>query len=84
VAWVILFYILEVMKWLVIARAIASWFVSPHSDNRLVEGLRVLTDPLIAPVRAVLPDTGGVDLSPLAVFFLIILLQGLITRVAMM
>jgi YggT family protein len=84
VAWLILFYILEVMKWLVIARAIVSWFVPPHSDNRLVEALRAVTDPLIAPVRAVLPDTGGVDLSPLVVFFLIILLQGLITRVAMM
>jgi len=82
--WVILFYILEVMKWLVIARAIASWFVPPESGNRVVEALRVVTDPLIAPVRALLPDTGGVDLSPLVVFFLIILLQGLITRVAML
>jgi len=77
---VVLFYLLEIVKWLVIARAVMSWFVSPHSDNPLADGLRRVTDPILRPIQAVIPDMGGVDVSPLVAFFLIVLLQGVITR----
>jgi YggT family protein len=75
----LLYYTLEVMKWLVIARAIASWF-APASDNPVVDGLRRATDPLLRPVQRVLPDVGGIDISPLVVYFGLRLLQGVVVR----
>lgn len=80
--WMLLYYTLEVFKWLIIVRAVMSWFVSPHSRNPLVDIIRRITDPILRPLAGVLPNMGGVDLSPLVAFFAIVLLQGLIARMA--
>lgn len=81
-AWTILYYCLEVIKWLIVARALMSWFIAPHSRSPIAEFLRRVTDPILAPLSRVIPVTGGLDLSPLAAFFLITLLQQVVTRVA--
>jgi YggT family protein len=81
-AWIILYYTLEVLKWLIIIRALMSWFVSPYSDNPLVQVIRRVTDPILRPLSEMVPLTGGVDLSPLVAFFAIILLQQVIIRAA--
>lgn len=52
---------------LIILRAIVSWFATPHTQNRLVEMLEQLTDPVLKPVRELLPPTDGIDFSPLVV-----------------
>jgi YggT family protein len=80
--WLILYYTLEVLKWLIIVRAVLSWFMPPHASNTLVDVLRRVTDPILRPIQSVLPDLGGVDVSPLVAFFLIIVLQGVIARAA--
>jgi YggT family protein len=71
----ILYYILEALKWLIIIRAVMSWFVSPASDNPIVTLIRRITDPILRPLADMLPLMGGVDLSPILAFFAIILLQ---------
>lgn len=76
--WLLLYYTLEILKWLVIIRAVMSWFVSPHSPHPLVELLRRITDPILQPIAAILPDLGGIDLSPIVAFILIVFLQSLI------
>ena len=38
--WVFLYYLLEALKWLIIIRALLSWFVPPHSGNPVVRLLR--------------------------------------------
>jgi YggT family protein len=78
IGWMLLYYTLEILKWLILARALLSWFVPPHSRNPLADGLRRLTDPVLQPIASVLPNTGGVDISPLVAFFAIILLQRLV------
>ncbi len=80
--WLLLYYTLEILKWLVIIRAVMSWFVAPHSRHPLVELLRRITDPILRPISAVLPDLGGIDISPIVAFILIIFLQSLIVRAA--
>lgn len=52
---------------LIILRAILSWFTSPHSTHPAIDLLRRLTDPALEPVRRALPESGGIDLSPLIV-----------------
>jgi YggT family protein len=81
-AWVVLYYALEILKWLIIARAVMSWFVSPHSSHPVVELVRKITDPILRPLSQMLPLAGPVDLSPLIAFFAIMLLQQVVIRLA--
>jgi YggT family protein len=62
----------SVFNILLIARVVASYIMSPTSG--FYAGLVSLTEPLLLPLRRVLPPAAGVDWAPLAAFFL---LQGL-------
>jgi len=56
---------------LLIATALLSWFpIDPR--NRWVRLLHQLTDPIIYPIRAIVPPIGGISLD---IFIAIILLQ---------
>ena len=65
--------------WVLIIRALLSWF--SQGRNPMEQVLHQLTEPLLAPVRRVIPPLGGLDLSVLIVLiglqFLQILLQSL-------
>ncbi|MET0398091.1 MAG: YggT family protein [Longimicrobiaceae bacterium] len=71
----VLVNVLEVLKWLIIARALMSWFVDPRSANPLVAWIRGVTDAILGPLRSLLPGMGGMDLSPLVAILLIQLAQ---------
>lgn len=58
---------------LIVIRTFWSW-VSPYPTNQAMRLVWNLTEPVLAPVRAFLPDFGGIDLSPMVA---ILLLQGL-------
>jgi YggT family protein len=60
--------ILSSLMWLVIGYALMSWF-SAASDGRYF--LAQLVEPLLRPIRRVLPHMGSVDLSPIALMLLI-------------
>ncbi|UCC72262.1 MAG: YggT family protein [Gemmatimonadota bacterium] len=64
---------------LILVRAIISWFTSPDSDHPTIELLKRLTDPVLDPVRKALPDTAGIDLSPLVVLIGLELVKRLLT-----
>jgi YggT family protein len=64
---------------LILLRVVLSWFAAPNRDNPALELLRKLTDPLLAPVQDALPETGGVDLSPLIVLIGLELLKRLLS-----
>jgi YggT family protein len=80
--WLILLYTLQIYKWLVIARVLMSWFVSPHASNPVIDLVRRLTDPILRPISEMLPPLGGFDISPIVAFFGITLLQQVIVRIA--
>jgi len=60
--------------YILIARAILSW-VNPDPYNPIVSFLYRATEPVLYRVRRVLPDMGGLDLSPLLVLLAIFFLQ---------
>lgn len=70
---------MSLLFWVLIIRAILSWFSQGRNPMEYV--LHQLTEPLLAPVRKVIPPIGGLDLSVLIVLiglqFLQILLQSL-------
>ena len=55
---------------LIFARVIISW-VSPRTANPLVAFVYSVTEPLLRPVRSILPTMGGLDFSPIIVLLAI-------------
>jgi YggT family protein len=70
--------LLQIYLVVVFGRVILSWF--PLSSNSPMAGvysfLYTLTEPVLGPLRRVMPPLGGFDLSPIVVFFAISILQG--------
>lgn len=58
-------------------RVIFSWIRVPYT-SRIARFLWSLTEPVLAPIRAMLPPLPGVDLSPLIAFFLLRMLQQIV------
>lgn len=70
--------VIDIYTWIVIAGAIMSWLVAfgvVNISNKfirmVVDVLYRLTEPVLRPIRHILPNLGGVDISP------VILLLGL-------
>lgn len=81
----VIIMLLDIAIWLVIAQAILSWLVAFNVINTqngfvrsVLVGLDRLLEPLLRPIRRVLPDLGGIDLSPMVLILIFILLQRLI------
>ena len=73
--------VIDIYTWIVIASAIMSWLVAfgvVNTRNQIirfvVDFLYRVTEPVLRPIRRVLPNLGGIDISPvillLALFFL--------------
>lgn len=60
-------WMLNLIIWLTLIQAILSW-VNPMAP--IMPVLRTLTDPLLEPIRRIMPNLGGIDLSPLALLIL--------------
>jgi YggT family protein len=71
----VLYYLLEIYMWIVVARAVISW-VSPDPYNPIVRFLYSATEPVLYRLRRALPlYAGTIDFSPIIVFVAIIFLQ---------
>ena len=66
-----------VLWFLLIARVVLSW-TNPRGGGGVVAFIYQATEPILAPIRRVLPATGGMDWSPL----IAMLILGVIVRVA--
>ncbi len=62
--------VLTLLVWLIIGRALISWF-SPNPYNPLFQFLLRVTEPILSPIRNVMPYLGGVDISPIVVLLAI-------------
>jgi YggT family protein len=62
--------LINVFVFAVFARAILSW-MNPGTFNAVASILATLTEPLLDICRKVIPDLGGIDLSPLAALLLL-------------
>jgi YggT family protein len=68
---------LQVFVLLIFARAIISWFrMSPY--NPIVQFLYTMTEPILAPVRKLMPQGMMVDFSPMVVIIIIVVLRQLL------
>jgi YggT family protein len=83
----IILIVLDIYIWLLIASAILSWLVAfnvVNTRNQFVamvgDFLWKITEPVLRPIRAIMPNLGGIDLSPVILILLIILLKDIIVR----
>ena len=67
--------LIEVYYWVVIVSVIGSWV---RSDNAIFRFADSLVDPVLEPIRKVIPPAGGFDLSPLVLIFGLYFLKSLL------
>ena len=70
---------LTIYIWIIIARAIISW-VNPSPYHPVVRFLYRVTEPVLAPLRKIIPPIYGIDLTPIIVIFVIYLIKNLIQQ----
>jgi len=81
--------IIDFYIWIIIANAILSWLVAFNVINlhnqfvyQVARALDGLTEPALRPIRNILPDLGGIDISPIALIFGLFFVQNLIREYA--
>ncbi|MGO1232578.1 MAG: YggT family protein [Marinobacter sp.] len=62
--------IVKIYFWSVIAVVVVSW-IAPQSGHPAIQLVAQLTEPVMSPVRKVMPSMGGLDLSPIIVFLIL-------------
>ncbi len=70
-------FLCEVLTLLILARVILSWF-SPRPTNMLVSILYQVTEPLLSPLRRIIPRVGMLDLTPMVAIILLQLIRYLL------
>ncbi|MEM8877994.1 MAG: YggT family protein [Pseudomonadota bacterium] len=83
----VLFIVLRLYIWVIIAMVILSWLIAfnvinPYNQvvNIIQNAVYSLTEPLLRPIRRFMPDLGGIDISPLVLLLGIYFLQIALTR----
>jgi len=81
--------LIQLYIWVLIASAVLSWLVAfnvVNTRNRFVytvgDVLHRLTEPALRPIRRILPNFGGIDLSPVALILLLVFIQKLFNEYA--
>jgi YggT family protein len=83
----VILIILSIYWWVLLAMIILSWLISfnvVNTRNQFVDQVwRVLvslTEPVLAPIRRMLPRFSGIDISPIVLFLIIFAVQQVIIR----
>ena len=77
--------VITLYVWLLIASAVLSWLIAFNVVNlrnpivmQLADFLDRVTEPALRPIRRVLPNLGGIDISPIILILLLYFLRNLI------
>lgn len=68
----------EVLTLIILVRTILSW-ISPGQNNTLTRILYQVTEPLLAPIRRIIPRFSTLDFSPLVAIILLQIIATLLT-----
>lgn len=70
---------IQILIYLIVITSLLSWF-NPNPRNPLVRLLHAVVDPVLHPIRAILPSTMGMDFSPMLAIVILWLLQNLMAK----
>lgn len=71
-------YLIDALILLIVVSSILSWF-NPDRRNPLLRLVNAIVEPLLHPIRAILPTLGPLDLSPMVAILVLMLLQRLLS-----
>jgi len=71
--WTFLRFFFAALEVLILGRVLMSW-LNPRFEGPVARLLFETTEPILAPIRRILPSTGMIDFSPIVAFLLIGLL----------
>jgi len=71
--------VVTVLYILTLARAIISWM--PNAHGQISDFIVKATDPMLNPIRRLIPAAGGIDFSPLILFFLLQILRDILYKI---
>jgi YggT family protein len=81
----VILIVLQLYVWLLIASAVLSWLVAfnvVNTRNQFVatvgEFLYRITEPALRPIRNLMPNFGGLDISPIILILIIFLIERVI------
>lgn len=77
--------VIDLFIWVVIASAILSWLIAfnvVNTSNRFVysvaDMLYRITEPALRPIRSILPNLGGIDISPVILILLLLFIRDVV------
>ena len=65
---------LQTLWFVVLGRVLVSW-VDPAGNGRIARILIEMSEPILGPVRRIIPSTAGIDFSPIVVMILLQVLR---------
>lgn len=78
-------YLITLYVYVILASVIVSWLVAfnvinPHNQfvRSILQGLDAVTEPALRPIRRMLPNMGGLDLSPLVLLLGLFFVQSVV------
>jgi YggT family protein len=83
----VILVVLQIYVWLLIAAAVLSWLIAFNVVNTRNQAVAMIgdflyriTEPLLRPIRGMMPNLGGIDVSPVVLILIIFLLENVIVR----
>ena len=76
--------LLTAMLIAIVVRALMSWFPAPNPNSPFFiirQMIHQITDPIIEPIRRIMPNMGMLDLSPMVAMILLIVIQRILRAV---
>jgi YggT family protein len=81
----VILLVLDLYKWVIIISAILSWLIAFNVINyrndfvrSIWNGLQAVTEPLLRPIRNLMPNLGSIDISPVILLLLIFFIERII------
>ena len=78
---VVIYVLCQALLWAIFIRVILSWF-NLRPDNPIVAILYQITEPVLGPLRRIIPRMGMFDLTPMAAIFLLIIISEVLRQLA--
>lgn len=69
----------NVYWWLIFARVVISW-IPTDPYHPLIKFIRKATDPVLVPLRNLLPTIGMIDISPMVALLVLKFIQGILVN----
>ncbi len=81
----VIMIVLDLYIWLLIAAAVLSWLIAFNVVNvrnqfvgMIADFLYRITEPVLRPIRGMMPNLGGLDISPVILILIIYFIQNVI------